>query len=229
MNSFASPKTLVALPYSPPADDLYSRVFDAILEQRLHAASRFTEESLAQLFNVRRSDIRGVLTQLSHQQVIVLRTQHRPRVARLDGEQIQQMLHARRLAETTVVRLACQQPRPQDLECLCGLIDSERRCTARGAAIRLAGAFHLQLAEMAGNAPLAHFLGSLVPLTSLAIAQLDVRLDGYCDWRVHGEILDQVQRGDAVKAVSLLSRHLDYLEQTLLNSGPGLSRNRVAG
>ncbi|WP_416740258.1 GntR family transcriptional regulator [Pseudomonas sp. NFX71] len=229
MNSFASPHTLVALPFSPPADDLYSRVFDAILEQRLHAASRFTEESLAQMFGVRRSEIRGVLTQLSHQQVIVLRANHRPRVAMLDSELIRQTLHARRLTETMVVRLACQQPRSQDLKCLRALIDSERHCAARGAAIRLSGEFHLKLAEMAGNAPLAHFLGSLVPLSSLAIAQVEVRVEGYCDWQVHAGILDAVERSEAVKAVMLLSRHLDYLEETLLSTGPGLSQNRVAG
>ena len=229
MNSFASPHTLVALPFSPPADDLYSRVFDAILEQRIHGASRFTEESLAQMFGVRRSDIRGVLTQLSHQQVIVLRTHHRPRVAVLDSEQIRQTLHARRLTETTVVRLACQQPHPQHLKHLRNLIDSERLCTARGAATRLAGEFHLQLAEMAGNVPLAHFLDSLVPLTSLAIAQFDVQVEGYCDWQNHEKIVNAVEREDAVTAEDLLSQHLDQLEAVLLNSQPMSRQNRIAG
>lgn len=228
MNSFASPQTLTALPFPAPADDLYSRVFDAILEQRLQAASRFTEESLAQIFGVRRSEIRGVLTRLSHQQIVVLRANHRPRVATLDSEHTRQMLHARRLTEITLVRLACQS-RPQDLKPLRTLIESERQCTARGPAIRLSGEFHLQLAQMAGNAPLAHFLGSLVPLTSLAIAQVEGFLEGYCVWRVHQEILEAVQRGDTLMAETLLSRHLDHLEATLLNSRPSLSQNRVAG
>jgi len=229
MNSFASPQTLTALPFPRPADDLYSRVFDAILEQRIHAASRFTEESLAQMFNARRSDIRGVLTRLSHQQVIVLRANHRPRVAAPDIEHTRQIFHARRLTETTLVKLACQQPRPQDLKRLYALIDSERQCIARGPAIRLSGEFHLQMAEMAGNAPLAHFLGSLVPLTSLAIAQFDAQAEGYCVWQVHAGILDSVERGDAAMAVALMNRHLDHLEETLLNAGSMLSPNRAAG
>lgn len=232
MNSFASPQTLVALPFSPPADDLYSRVFDAILEQRIHAASRFTEESLAQMFGVRRSEIRGVLTRLSHQQVIVLRANHRPRVATLDAEQTSQTLHARRLTEITLVRLACQQPRPQDLNHLRDLIDSERQCLERdqrGPAIRLSGEFHLQLAGMAGNAPLAHFLGSLVPLTSLSIAQFDAQAEGYCVWQAHEGILDAVEHGDARKAETIMSRHLNHLEATLLNAGSVLSPNRAAG
>ncbi|MFP3540996.1 GntR family transcriptional regulator, partial [Pseudomonas sp. SIMBA_044] len=112
MNSFASPQTLVALPFPNREENLYSRVFDAILEQRLDAGSRFTEESLAQVFNARRGDIRGVLTRLAHQQIIVLRANHRPRVAALNVEQVRQTLHARRLAEITLVRLACQHPCP---------------------------------------------------------------------------------------------------------------------
>ncbi len=235
MNSFASPQIFTALAFSrtdtgkPPADDLYSRLFDAILEQRIHAASRFTEDSLAQMFSARRSDIRGVLTQLSHQQIIVLRTNHRPRVAAPDAEQIRQTLHARRLTESTLVRLACQQPRPQDLKRLRALIDSERQCTARGSAIRLSGEFHLQLAEMAGNAPLAHFLGTLVPLTSLAIAQVDAQVGDDCAWLAHTEIVDAVEHGDATAAERLMTHHLDNLEEALLNSGSVISQNRVAG
>lgn len=228
MNSFASPHTLTALPLRPQTEDLYTRVFDAILDQRISPTSRFSEDSLAQMFEARRSDIRNVLTQLAHQQVIVLRTHHRPRVAALDIEQARQTLHARRLTETTLVRLACQ-ARVKDLGSLQLLVESQRECTARGSSIRLSGEFHLRLAEMAGNAPLAHFLGSLVPLSSLASVQSGVRTSDYCVWQTHQEILHAVARGNAEMAVALLTRYLDQLEETLLHSGAVVSQNRVAG
>jgi DNA-binding GntR family transcriptional regulator len=208
-------------------DDLYSRVLDAIFEQRIHSASRFTEESLAQMFGARRSDMRDVLTRLSHQQIIILRVNHRPRVAELDAEQTRQTLHARRLAEIMLVRLACQRPCAQDLKRLRTLVDNEHQCTERGRAIRLSGEFHLQLAQMAGNAPLAHFLESLVPLTSLAIAQFDLQQKEYCV--EHMEILDALERGDAAKAQVALNRHLDYLEDLLLSPASVLGQNCAAG
>lgn len=229
MNSFASPQTLTALPVPVQVDDLYSRVFDAILEQRIHSASRFTEESLAQMFDARRSDIRGVLTRLSHQQVIVLRANHRPRVAEPDAEQTRQALHARRLTETTLVRLACQRPCRHALNHLRSLVDSERHCAERGRSIRLSGEFHLQLAEMAGNAPLAHFIGSLVPLISLAIAQFDAALEDDCVWQLHAKIVDALACMDAAMGVTLLNRHLDHLEAVLLNAQPLSSQKRIAG
>ncbi|AMT90896.1 MULTISPECIES: GntR family transcriptional regulator [Pseudomonas] len=226
MNSFASASHAqsTALPVSrlgTPTEDLYPRVFDAILEQRIDEDSRFTEDSLQAMFGAGRADVRRVLTQLSHEQIVVLRANHRPRVAAPDRELIRQTLHARRLAENTLVRLACQRPQPDDLKCLRTLIEREKRAIEqdrRGAAIRLSGEFHLQLARMAGNLPLAHFLRSLVPLTSLAIARSRCPTRSCCAWQEHLALVEVVERGDAAKAEGLMNRHLDHLEQTLLGS-----------
>ncbi|POF40364.1 GntR family transcriptional regulator [Pseudomonas laurylsulfativorans] len=218
MNSFASPQTLATLPVRPTVDDLYSRVLDAIFELRIHSASRFTEESLALMFGARRSDMRDVLTRLSHQQIIILRVNHRPRVAELDVEQTRQTLHARRLAEIMLVRLACQRPCAQDLKRLRTLVENERQCAERGRAIRLSGEFHLQLAQMAGNAPLAHFLDSLIPQTSLAIAQCEEQTRSCCAWQAHLAIVSAIEHGNAATAAMLINRHMDHLEQTLLNT-----------
>ena len=199
-------------------DDIYPQIFDAILEQRIAPASRFTEESLGKVFGVSRSIIRQVLARLSHQQVVILRPNHRPQVAAPDAGQTLQILHARRLTETTLVRLACQQPTSRHLPQLRELIDRERRCieqNQRGPAIRLSGEFHLLLAQVAGNAPLAQFLGSLVPLTSLVIAQYEEQACSYCAWQEHAAIVDAVESDDVVTAVRLMTEHLDHLEEKL--------------
>ena len=228
MNSLASPshprQMSAALPFSrlrAPDDDLYPRLFDAILEQRIDPSSRFTEDSLKQMFGASRADVRRVLTQLCNEHVIVLRTHHRPRVAEPDAEQNRQTLHARRLAENTLVRLACQRPQADGLKRLRALIERERQAVEqdrRGAAIRLSGEFHLQLARMAGNAPLAHFLGSLVPLTSLAIARCGGTTHNCCAWQEHLALVEAVECGDVGRASLLMNQHLDHLEDTLLYS-----------
>ncbi|MCW0923490.1 GntR family transcriptional regulator [Pseudomonas sp. RG1] len=226
MNSFASAShanstALLVSRLGTPTEDLYPRLFDAILEQRIDEDSRFTEDSLQAMFGAGRADVRRVLTQLSHEQIVVLRANHRPRVAAPDRELIRQTLHARRLAEHTLVRLACQRPQPDDLKCLRTLIEREKRAieqARRGAAIRLSGEFHLQLARMAGNLPLAHFLRSLVPLTSLAIARSHFSTQSCCAWQEHLALVEVVERGDVSKAGMLMDRHLDHLEQTLLGS-----------
>ncbi|MBV6824188.1 GntR family transcriptional regulator [Pseudomonas sp. PD9R] len=233
MNSFATAQYTrelpTALPFcgghraKPLVDDLYPRVFDAILEQRITPTSRFTEESLAQMFDASRSQMRRVLTRLSHEQVIILRPNHRPRVATPAPEQTRQILHARRLTETKLIQLACQQPRRGGLYALRELIEKHRQyleCDQRGSAIRVSGEFHLQLAHLSANTPLAHFLHSLVPLTSLAIAQHKEKADGYCSWSKHLAVVDALEQTDASSAVLLMTQHLDDLEQRLIRTTP---------
>ncbi|MBC3300888.1 GntR family transcriptional regulator [Pseudomonas sp. SWRI18] len=200
-------------------DDIYPRLFDAILEQRIAPASRFTEESLGETFGVSRSVIRRVLAKLSHQQVIILRPNQRARVAAPDVQQTRQIIEARRMTELTVVQLACAQATAPQIRQLRELISRERdylERNQRGPAIRLSGEFHLQLAAIAGNAPLAQFLNSLVPLTSLFIAQYEAHACTYCAWQEHMAIVDAVEQRDVPSAVKLMTRHLDHLASKLL-------------
>jgi DNA-binding GntR family transcriptional regulator len=203
----------------PSADEVYPRLFDAILEQRIAPASRFTEESLGETFGVSRSVIRRVLAKLSLQQVIILRPNQRAQVATPDAWQTRQILEARRMTEVTVVQLACAQASAAQIRQLRELVARERDCIERdqrGAAIRLAGEFHLQLAAMAKNAPLAQFLNSLVPLTSLIIAQFEAKACTYCTWQEHVAIVDAVEQRDSNAAVALMNQHLAHLESKLL-------------
>ncbi|MFL9675621.1 GntR family transcriptional regulator [Pseudomonas marginalis] len=203
----------------PSVDDIYPRLFDAILEQRIAPSSRFTEEGLGETFGVSRSVIRRVLAKLSHQQVVILRPNQRAQVAAPDAQQTRQILEARRMTEITVVQLACAQATPTQIRQLRELIARERDGidrNQRGPAIRLSGEFHLQLAQMAGNAPLAQFLNSLVPLTSLIIAQYEAKACTYCAWQEHVAIVDAIEQRDVTAAVGLMTRHLDHLESKLL-------------
>jgi DNA-binding GntR family transcriptional regulator len=201
------------------ADDIYPRLFDAILEQRIAPASGFTEHSLGATFGVSRSVIRRVLARLSHQQVIILRPNQRAQVAEPDARQTLQILEARRLTEITVVQLACAHASPMQVRQLRELIARERECierNERGPAIRLSGEFHLQLAAMARNAPLAQFLNSLVPLTSLYIAQYQAQAFTCCAWQEHVAIVDALEQRDVHSATNLMTRHLDHLQAKLL-------------
>jgi DNA-binding GntR family transcriptional regulator len=213
------PALRLAAGKKPSVDDIYPRLFDAILEQRIAPSSRFTEEGLGEIFGVSRSVIRRVLAKLSHQQVVILRPNQRAQVAAPDAQQTRQILEARRMTEITVVQLACAQATPTQIRQLRELIARERdgmERNQRGPAIRLSGEFHLQLAAMAGNAPLAQFLNSLVPLTSLIIAQFEAKACTYCAWQEHVAIVDAIEQRDVTAAVGLMTRHLDHLESKLL-------------
>ncbi|NIF18562.1 GntR family transcriptional regulator [Pantoea sp. Cy-639] len=200
------------------AEQIYPRLFDAILEQRLPPGSALPEQALGDAFGVSRTVIRRVLGRLSDQQVVVQRPSHTAHLAAPDPDQARQVLSARRLAETTLIGLATQRARPAQIRQLRQLVDRERqhheqgqRCTA----IRLGGEFHLKLAQMAANAPLARFLNGLVPMTSLIIARYESPSCEHCAWQEHAALIDAVERGDGTGALALMHAHLDRLEAKL--------------
>ncbi|MFB4393494.1 MULTISPECIES: GntR family transcriptional regulator [unclassified Pseudomonas] len=206
------------------AEQIYPRLFDAILEQRLPPGSALPEQALGDAFGVSRTVIRRVLGRLSDQQVVVQRPSHTAHLAAPDPQQARQVLSARRLAETTLISLAAQRARPAQIRQLRQLVERERqhhesgeRCTA----IRLGGEFHLKLAQMANNAPLARFLNSLVPMTSLIIARYESPCCDHCAWQEHTAIIDAVESADAAEALSLMHQHLDRLEAKLELDQPG--------
>ncbi|MBA6114841.1 GntR family transcriptional regulator [Pseudomonas putida] len=200
------------------ADQIYPRLFDAILEQRLPPGSLLPEQALGNAFGVSRTVIRRVLGRLSDQQVVVQRPSHTAHLAAPDPQQARQVLSARRLAETTLISLAAQRARPAQVRQLRLLVERERQHHERGercAAIRLGGEFHLKLAQVAANAPLARFLNGLVPMTSLIIARYESPCCDHCAWEEHAAIIDAVEAGDGAAALALMHDHLDRLEEKL--------------
>ena len=200
------------------AKQIYPRLFDAILEQRLPPGSALPEQALGDAFGVSRTVIRRVLGRLSDQQVVVQRPSHTAHLAAPDPQEARQVLSARRLAETTLIGLATQRSQPGQIRLLRQQVERERHHYERGercTAIRLGGEFHLKLAQMANNAPLARFLDSLVPMTSLIIARYEAPGCEHCAWQEHAAIIDAVEDGDSEAALTLMHRHLDHLEAKL--------------
>lgn len=200
------------------AAEIYPRLFDAILEQRLAPGTPLTELALGEAFGVSRTVIRRVLGRLCDQQVIVQRPAHTARLAAPDPGQARQVLSARRLAETTLIELAARRSRPAHLRQLRELIARERHSHEQGqrcTAIRLGGEFHLKLAEIADNAPLARFLNGLVPMTSLIIAKYESRSCEHCAWEEHAALVDALEDGDSEAALRLMHLHLDRIEAKL--------------
>ncbi|NVZ25682.1 GntR family transcriptional regulator [Pseudomonas gingeri] len=216
MNSVAPPLPFTATrafvqPRGPAccAETLYARVFEDILDRRF--ATGLSEESVMQAYGAGRSQVRRVLGRLARQQVILTRPNQRARVAEPGAEQLQQTLQARRLAETSVIQLLCGNAGGLRFDALHALVARERRSVEdhrQSAAIRLGGEFHLELARMAGNAPLAHFLGGLVPLTGLAQAQQSTHRE---DWPAREAILHELENGNPRAAIERLVDHLDQL------------------
>ncbi|UZE29917.1 GntR family transcriptional regulator [Pseudomonas asplenii] len=193
------------------AEGLYARVFEDILEGQFTAG--LSEDLLMQTYAAGRSEVRRVVSRLTHQRVIHARPNQRARVNEPDAHQIRQVLQARRMAESTVIQLLCASVDGSAIDSLQMLILRERQSIEErlhSTAIRLGGEFHLQLARMAGNAPMMHFLEGLIPLTGLALAARSL-VHGQ-GWQVRQAILDALQAGNAREGTERIMQYLQQLE-----------------
>lgn len=199
-------------------DVVYCHIFDAILEQRLPPSTKLNEESLSEIFGVSRTIIRRALLRLSLEQVVDIKPNRGATVSAPTIEEATQILKAREITELAVTELATDNCNPQQMHILRNLVTSEDEAIANGdigRGIRLSGEFHIELAKMAKNGPLLHFLRSLVSQTSLLIAQYEGSNNSNCSQDEHSNLLNAIESGDKEKALHLMEHHLMHIRANL--------------
>lgn len=204
-------------------DEIYEKIYVAILEHRLHPGTKLVEERMAEIFNVSRARIREVLARLAHEQIVEIFPQRGAYVARPTIEQTLDVFEARRLIEPAVLRRLIETLTPEKLAKLRQHQDLEleaRRRDDKRAVIRLSGEFHSLAAELAGNTALARSMRELSMLTCLMIFLYDAPTATSCRADEHSQIIDAIGKRDAVRAEKLMLEHLDHIESSMkLESG----------
>ena len=199
-------------------DEIYEKIYAAILEHRLHPGTKLVEERLAEIFGVSRARIREVLARLAHEQIVELIPQRGAYVAKPTIEQARDVFEARRLIEPAVLRRLVETLTPekltrlrqhQELE-----VDARRRDDKR-AVIRLSGEFHSLAADLAGNSALARSMRELSVLTCLMIFLYDAPTATSCRADEHSQIIDAIARRDAARAEKLMLEHLEHIESSM--------------
>ncbi len=199
-------------------DEIYEKIYVAILEHRLHPGTKLVEERLADIFNVSRARIREVLARLAHEQIVELYPQRGAYVAKPTIEQALDVFEARRLIEPAVMRRLIETLTPEKLAQLRRHQDLEadaRRRDDKRAVIRLSGEFHSLAAELAGNTALARSMRELSVLTCLMIFLYDAPTSTSCRADEHSQIIDAVAKRDAARAERLMLEHLNHIEGSM--------------
>jgi len=203
--------------------DIHARLAEAVLDQRLAPGQRLREDELGQAFGVSRTRIRQVLIRLASEDLVTLVPNAGARVAEPTPEEAREVFGARRLLEPELLASFAARATAADLRALQGWIRDEERARSeerRHDAIRHAGAFHLHIAEHAGNRTVARLLRPLVMRTSLVLLRYgpqeirDVR-DAGCNCQEHRTILAALKLRDAAAASRAMLAHLSRLEAQL--------------
>jgi DNA-binding GntR family transcriptional regulator len=199
-------------------DEMYEKIYVAILEHRLHPGTKLVEERLAEIFKVSRARVREVLARLAHEQVVDLYPQRGAYVARPTIEQALHVFEARRLIEPELVRRLIENLTTERIERLrqhCALELEARRREDKRLIVRLSGEFHTLMAELAGNQALARTMRELSTLTCLIIILYDAPTASSCLADEHSLIVDAIAKRDVEGGQRLMLEHLNHIEGSL--------------
>ncbi len=200
-------------------DEIYRRIYAAVLDHRLHPGTKLKEVALAEVFGANRNVIRKVLMRLAYNRLVALRPNRGAVVASPSIEESRDLFAARRAVEAAIVDAVTRKVAPSEAKALRALTASERDAYRRGElrkALKLSLKFHQQLAAIAGNGVLAEFLDQLIARTPLVVLAYRGRgTDTACSIDEHSRIVDAIVGGDAAKAVAAMTLHLEGLEGQL--------------
>ena len=197
---------------------IHDAILLAVVEQRLPPGTKLPEDQLAAHFSVSRTLVRGALRSLAQDGIVVLARNRGASVASPSPQEARDLFEARRVIESVTVARAAERAGEADLAALAALMTDGRDALAagdRGRAIRLSGAFHLQIAGVAAQPVLAGFLGELVARSSLVIALYGHRGRSECGDHDHRGLVEALRVGHGARAAGLMVDHLDAIEADL--------------
>ncbi|MFT3814017.1 MAG: GntR family transcriptional regulator [Acidovorax sp.] len=204
---------------STRADGAYLALRRAIVEHALRPGMKLPEDTLAGQFGISRTLVRAALARLAGEGLIEIGNKRTATVARPGLEEARAVFEVRRCLEAEVVRLVIARWQPAMGAALEAHVREERAAAERQqatASIRLAGEFHVKLAEMAGNPILQRYLDEVATRCSLILAVHGRPHSSECAISEHGDLIEALRAGDADRAVALMQEHLAGIESRAL-------------
>lgn len=198
--------------------DIYRCIANAIFEQRLPSGTKLPEDSLGEIFSVSRTVVRKALFRLASEKLVDIRPNRGAMVARPSVEEARDVFQSRRIIEAASVESAMQRMTPEGRERLARLVQKDHAAhqdSTRRHWIRYSGAFHLEIADIAGNQVLKAFLKELIGRTSLIIGLYEPMQRTVCTYDEHEVLLDAMTGDDVALGVKTMVDHLVDCEQRL--------------
>ncbi|MGF7008569.1 GntR family transcriptional regulator [Aminobacter sp. BE322] len=198
--------------------EIYEKIWDAIAERQIGPGTRLKEEQLSDIFSVSRARVRQVLQNLARDGLITLVPNRGAFVAKPSIEEARDVFFARRTIEERLVERLCSTIGAAGIERLRSHVDDERKAHSGGevaTAIRLSGAFHLLIADLAQSQILAGLLRDLISRTSLIMAMYQQKEVLSCGPDEHAAIVESITARDAKQALAVMHHHLAHIENQL--------------
>jgi DNA-binding GntR family transcriptional regulator len=203
--------------------DVYERIYQAVVEHRLMPGTKLSEERVAELFSVSRTQVRGALVRLAAEQLVTVYPNRGAFVTTPTADEARDVLGVRKTLEPAVVvrlieRIA-EGKAPGAVKELRALVNREQQTLAAGdrrTSVRLSGEFHILLAQLSGSSIMTRMMRELTPLTCLANLTFEAPALSACPNLDHIMIIDAIEAGKPKVAMAVMVDHLQHIEESLV-------------
>jgi DNA-binding GntR family transcriptional regulator len=202
---------------------IYREIYLAINERRLPPGTKLAEDTLAEIFDTGRMQVRRVLNRLADRKLVSIKPNRGVFVATPSAEEAKEVFAARRMMEPLLASQLAREATREKLDVLRTHIAEERRAKLSGdraLCLTLSGEFHVKLAHLLGNSVMEAFIEELVSRSSLIIAVFERPDSESCGADHHVKLVDKVDSGDAAGAAAEMAHHLEEIESRLRLSRP---------
>lgn len=212
---------------------MYRDIYDAIMDHRLPARTKLTEQALSQIYAMARHGVRKVLGQLAADGLVDLEPNRGAFIANPGEQEAQDMFELRHTLEQLALEKALQQADQVAIAGLRALVERERQAYLahdRPQWIRLSADFHIELARLGGNRLLVEMLRRLVSRTTLLISGSEASGARPCTFDEHLRVVAALERRDKKSALQEMAHHLQQCAcRTPKNAGKDLDLHAVLG
>ncbi|AVQ82127.1 MULTISPECIES: GntR family transcriptional regulator [unclassified Variovorax] len=199
---------------------VYAAVSKALLSGKLRPGTPLRERALAEALGCTRGAVRKVLARLGSEKRLVLEHNRGAFVPNPSIDDMRGIYRARRIVEAGLITTLFGNLERDQVAALRKHVQAEQKAFKEGRredSIRLAGDFHLLLAQMAGSDELLSYIQRLISNTELYKALYDSAEAASCAPREHEQIIEALTTGKSLdKALAVAMEHLDELEQRVI-------------
>jgi len=195
-----------------PEERMYFEIYDAIMEHRLPAGTKLTEQALSEIYELARYNVRKVLTKLAADGLVDLEPNRGAYIASPSEQEAHDMFELRQTLEQFVMEKVAQKATAADFDKLRAMIARERDAYMQGDRplwIRLSADFHIELAKLSGNALLVDMLRRLVSRTTLLISTTTTSGQQPCSFDEHLAVVEALQKKDQHAAMTEMAHHIE--------------------
>lgn len=213
-------------------EDVLRRV---LMSGRLKAGTKLGEAKLAGLFGVSRERVRAALKRLSHDRLVQIERNRGAFVIQADLGDARAIYEARRILESGIMLRLVECVGAAELARLRRHVALEaklRNGRDRAANVRLAGEFHLLMAQMVGNPMIVRQLQELIGRSTSIVTLFEPETAASCSCEEHKLVLDALAKRDSQGVVRAMTSHLSLIETRLrprICEGLGTSLDAAIG